>query len=74
MAAAVWTFQGITPEAFPDGLPIEMNISIYRTYTGEITKGVPGSLSLRNPKTGKTVEVRIFSAKDYVIDTQFIPR
>jgi len=74
LAAAVWTFQGITPDAFPEGLPVEMNISIYRTYTGEITKGIPGSLSLRNPKTGKTVEVRIFSAKDYVIDTQFIPR
>ena len=51
-----------------------MNISVYRTYTGEITKGIPGSLSLRNPKTGKMVEVRIFSAKDYVIDTQIIPR
>jgi hypothetical protein len=74
LAAAVWTFDGVTPEAFPDGLPIEMKISIYRTYTGEITKGVPGSLSLRNPKTGKTVEVRIFPAKDYVIDNQFIPR
>jgi hypothetical protein len=74
LAAAVWTFQNITPAAFPEGLPIELNISVYRTYTGEVTKGIPGSLSLRNPKTGKTVEVRIFSARDYVIDTQFIPR
>jgi ABC-type transport system involved in multi-copper enzyme maturation permease subunit len=74
LAAAVWTFQGITPEAFPDGLPVELNISVYRTYTGAITKGIPGSLSLCNPKTGKTVEVRIFSAKDYVLDSQFIPR
>ncbi|MGD0382695.1 MAG: hypothetical protein ABSA77_04170, partial [Thermoguttaceae bacterium] len=74
LAAAVWTFSGITPEAFPDGLPVELNISVYRTYTGAITKGIPGSLSLRNPKTGKTVEVRIFSAKDYVLDSQFIPR
>jgi hypothetical protein len=74
LAAAVWTFSGITPKAFPDGLPVELNISVYRTYTGAITKGIPGSLSLRNPKTGKTVEVRIFSAKDYVLDSQFIPR
>ena len=74
LAAAIWEFQGITPEAFPKGLPIELNISVYRTYTGEIKKGIPGSLSLRNPKTGKMVEVRIFSARDYVIDTQFIPR
>ena len=74
LAAAVWTFDGITEEAFPEGLPIELSISIFRTYTGQIEKGVPASLSLRNPKTGKTVEVRIFAAKDYVLDTQFIPR
>ncbi len=73
LAAAVWTFQGVTPQAFPYGLPVEMNISVYRTYTGEVTKGLPGSLSLRNPRTGKMVEVRIFSAKD-VLDEQFIPR
>jgi hypothetical protein len=74
LAAAVWTFKNITPEAFPDGLPIELNISVYRTYTGEIAKGIPGSLSLYNPKTKTTAEVMIFSARDYVIDTQFIPR
>ena len=44
LAAMVWTFDGITPEAFPDGLPIELNISVYRTYTGEIAKGLPASL------------------------------
>jgi hypothetical protein len=74
LAAIVWTFQGITPETFPNGLPIELNISVYRTYTGEIAKGLPASLSLRNPKTGKMVEVRIFPVKDYVLDSQFIPR
>ncbi len=74
LAAAIWTFQGISEKDFHDGLPIELVISVFRTYTGVIEKGIPGSLSLRNPKTGKTIEVRIFTAKDYVIDTQFIPR
>jgi hypothetical protein len=74
LAAAIWTFDGVTPEAFPDGLPIVLHISVYRTYTGEIAKGLPGSLSLRNPRTGKMVEARIFPAKDYVLDEQFIPR
>ena len=59
-AACVWTFQGITEEAFPDGLPVEMNIGVFRTYKGDIEKGVPGSLSVRNPRTGKKVEVRVF--------------
>jgi hypothetical protein len=74
LAAAIWTFQGIKESDFPRGLPIEMTLSVFRTYTGEIEKGIPGSLSLRNPRTGKTVEVRIFTAKEYRIDTQFIPR
>jgi hypothetical protein len=74
LAAAIWTFSGVTPEAFPDGLPIELTISVYRTYTGKITEGIRASLSLRNPKTGKTAEVETFPAQDYVIDSHFIPR
>ncbi len=35
---------------------------------------MPGSLSVRNPRTGKKVEVRIFESKEFMIDTQFIPR
>jgi len=74
LAACVWTFSGITEKAFPNGLPVEMNIEVFRTYKGEITKGVPGSLSVRNPKTGKIVEVRIFESKEFATDSQFIPR
>jgi len=74
LAAAIWTFQGITPERFPTGLPIEMTLGVFRTYKGEIEKGVPGSLALRNPQTGKKVEVRIFESKEFVIDVQHIPR
>jgi ABC-type transport system involved in multi-copper enzyme maturation permease subunit len=74
LAACVWTFEGISEEAFPDGVPVETNIEIFRTHKGEIEKGVPGSLSVRNPRTGKKVEVRIFEAKEFMIDTQMIPR
>lgn len=74
LAACVWDFQGITPEAFPDGLPVELGIEVFRTHKGDIEKGVPGSLSVQNPKTGKKVEVRIFESKEYSTDSQFIPR
>ncbi len=40
----------ITEDRFPDGLPVEMNIEVFRTYKGDIEKGVLGSLSLRNPQ------------------------
>ncbi len=74
LAACVWTFDGVTPEAFPNGLPVEMGIEVFRTHKGDMTKGVPGSLSIRNPKTGKKLEVRIFESKEYVTDSQMIPR
>ena len=74
LAACVWDFDGATEEAFPDGLPVELNIEVFRTHKGDIEKGVPGSLSVRNPRTGKKVEVIIFESKEYAIDSQMIPR
>jgi hypothetical protein len=74
MAACVWAFDGLSEAAFPNGLPVELSIEVFRTYKGNIEKGVPGSLTIRNPKTGKKLEVRIFESKEFKIDTQFIPR
>ncbi len=73
-AAAVWTFQGITPERFPEGLPVGMTLGVFRTNKGTIEKGIFGTLAVRNPKTSKKVEVRHFESKEYVIDVQNIPR
>ena len=74
LAAMVWKFQGVSEKDFPRGLPVEMTIGIFRTHKGNIEKGVPGSLAVRNPQTGEKVDVRIFEAKEYVTDVQFIPR
>jgi len=74
LASAVWTFEGITEEKFPDGLPLELTLGVFRTYKGNIEKGIPGSLSIRSPKTGQTVEAKIFSAKEFMTDSQHIPR
>ena len=78
-AAAVWTFEGLREADFPDalfpkGLPLELTIEVFRTYKGDLTRGIPGSLSVRNPRTGQTVEVRIFAAKKFATDVQYIPR
>jgi ABC-type transport system involved in multi-copper enzyme maturation permease subunit len=74
LATAIWTFQGITPERFPNGLPVAMTLAVFRTYKGDIEKGVLGSLAVRNPTTGKKVEVKLFRSKEYVIDEHDIPR
>lgn len=73
-AAAVWTFRNVTEDRFPNGLPLETSFEVFRTFKANIEKGVLGSISLRNPRTGLTTEVRIFHAKDFAITSMEIPR
>lgn len=51
-SAAVWTFSNITEERYPDkdaALPLEMNLAVFRTYKGDIERGVLGEIEIRNP-------------------------
>lgn len=73
LAAASWTFEDITPDQFPDGLPVEMTIRVFRSWKGKIEEGILGSLVVRNPKTGRTSGLRTFRCKDVQIDHQDIP-
>ena len=78
-AAAVWTFEGIRddlfPESmFPDAIPLEMTIEVFRTYKGDVERPILGTLWLRNPQTGQKVAVRNFLAKKFSTDVQWIPR
>jgi hypothetical protein len=77
LAAAIWKFEDITPEHFPNGLPIELNIGIFRTHKGNIEKGVMGTLYVKSPDKNARVNSSTplnFYAKEFVIDRQFIPR
>jgi len=74
LAAAIWTFEGVTEDRFPKGLPVEMTLEVFRTYKGEIEKGVPGSLMVQNPVTGLRSAEILFESKEFVVDLQTIPR
>jgi ABC-type transport system involved in multi-copper enzyme maturation permease subunit len=71
--AAMWTFSGLRQEDYPDGLPVEMIIGVFRTHKGNIEKGVNGSLAVRNPDTGLTVETRVFESKEFVENSFIVP-
>jgi ABC-type transport system involved in multi-copper enzyme maturation permease subunit len=83
LASAIWTFDGITEEnfpkaRFPNGLPLEMTIEVFRTYKGktddpENIPGIVGILAVRNPQTGTKVDAKIFEAKEYTTDVRYIP-
>jgi hypothetical protein len=75
-AAAIWTFEGVTEAQFPDGLPLELKLEVFRTHKGNIEKGVPGALIVCNPNNPQKVRSaeRIFESHEFVIDSHKIPR
>lgn len=73
-AAMIWSFRNVNQREFPEGLPIEMTIGVFRTFKGDIERGVLGSVSVRNPDNGLTVEVAIFESKEFATNELIIPR
>ena len=76
-AAAIWTFEGVTPERYPDFLPLEMNLRVFRSYKGNIERGVLGEIVIRNPNPQAKVRSSgpiIFESKEFVSDLKKIPR
>jgi hypothetical protein len=75
-AHAVWTFNGITKDKYPNGLPLELNLRVFRTYKGDIERGVLGELVVRNPNSDAKVRRSgpiIFESKEFVSDSRLIP-
>ncbi len=73
-AAAIWTFGGIREQDFPDGLPLEMTVRVFRTYKGIITEGIHGTIQLRNPINNLRSEALPIVAREFSIDQLWIPR
>jgi hypothetical protein len=73
-AALVWSFDGVREKSFDEGFPVEMTLGVFRTHKGNIEKGVMGSIAVRNPKTGLSVEVEIFESKEFATRKLMIPR
>ncbi|MDG2409421.1 MAG: PDZ domain-containing protein [Pirellulales bacterium] len=74
LAAAIWTFDDLTPGKYPNGLDMDVSIRVYRSYLGKIDAAVVGSLYVRNPETGKRSREQIFSGKDFAIERMRVSR
>ncbi len=74
-AAAIWTFDGVTKERYPDGLPLELNLQVFRTYKGNIERGVLGEIIIRNPDPRAKVKRSgpiVFESKEFISDQKLI--
>jgi hypothetical protein len=74
LGAAIWKFEGLSEKQYPDGLPLEMIVRVYRSYKGVIERGIKGSVRVRNPVSGLQSDPFYFTAKDFTIDSLLLPR
>jgi ABC-type transport system involved in multi-copper enzyme maturation permease subunit len=68
---AIWTFDGVTPAEYPEGLPVAMTISVYRSHKGDIDRGITASLRVVNPDPAAKIKR---SAEIPFIVQEFVPR
>ena len=84
LATAIFTFPNITRERFPrerfpDGLPLEMTLRVFRTYKGIIEQRIQGSITLVNPNPNVPAEQRarstpfIFEPNEFAAKREPIP-
>ena len=73
--AAIFNFENIDETLLDseERLPVEFNISVFRTYKGIITEGIRGNYYFRNPETGARSIAIPFTAKEES-DLHYIPR
>jgi len=74
LGAAIWKFEGLSEKQYPEGLPLEMIVRVYRSYQGVIERGIKGSLRVRNPVSGLQSDPFYFTAKEFTIDSLLLPR
>ncbi len=74
-AAAVWTFTKVNEQRFPNnGLLLERTIRVFRTHKGNMSRGVRGNIYFRNPETNVRSTPIEFTAKEFVVDSQWVDR
>jgi len=77
--SALWNFTGLSKSDFPaarypEGIPLEMSLGVFRTYKGDdVSKGILGSLRLKNPTTGRFTSPILFTAKEYYTQVIILP-
>ncbi|RMF88571.1 MAG: ABC transporter permease, partial [Planctomycetota bacterium] len=75
--AAIWTFENIRPEDFPDDrIALALNLSVFRTYKGDIKVPIRGVLYIQHPDPTKNLvaEPISFLSQEFQEQIIYIPR
>lgn len=74
MESAIWTFNDVDADGYPNGLSLDLSIGVYRSHKGDVTEGVRGSIVIRNPKTERQSQEIVFTSQENKLDRIEIPR
>ena len=77
LASAVWQFTDVTSSRFSEGLPVELNLRVFRTSKGDIEAGILGTITLKNPDSSAKIQSSTpisFTVKEFTQDLKIIPR
>ncbi len=76
LATAIWRFDDVTADRYPDGLPLALNLSVFRTHKGDIETTVRGVIIINNPDPAKSTQSEpiSFKSSEYTEQIILIPR
>jgi hypothetical protein len=73
LGAAEFTFGEVTPQRYPDGIPIDLSLRAYRSYKGNIEAGIRGSIVLKHPVKAIESNPIPFIVDEYDVDEKTLP-
>lgn len=73
LGSAEFVFNDVTPQKYPDGIPLDLSLRAYRSYKGDIESGVRGSITLKHPSQEIETNPRAFVINEYEVDEQLLP-
>lgn len=73
LGAAEYTFNKVTPQRYPDGIPIDLSIRAYRSYKGDIESGIRGSITMKHPNKQIETNPIAFIVDEYAVDEKLLP-
>jgi len=73
LGAAEFTFDNVTPERYPDNIPIDLSLRAYRSYKGDIETGIRGSISMKHPSKPIESNPIPFIVDEYEVDEKTLP-
>jgi hypothetical protein len=73
LAAAIYTFDQVTPQRYGEGIPVDLTIRAYRSYKGDIESGIRGSLTMKHPDNKTESNPIPFVVDEYQVDEKTLP-